>query len=370
MRIAIIATALAALGFTTTAAAQPFEIRAPDGQTLHGQVDRPDGDTGPPRTAVIMVPGTGPFDRDASFGKSGTEDDRLFKALAARLAERGVSAVRFDLRGVGHGGRATDPAVMGRRTTTTMRDDLGAIYDWARASNGLAARCIILFGHSEGMAHIGRLADAGAPAPLAVFGMGALMQSPVQVIRWQLTERDGHSLRLMDRDADGRTTPEEVRAHIGSTPAAVYGMVEPYLLPGGWGAAELAQLKANQTAAYEAEKARALAKADTDAYPSAEAPFAAYQWWKSWFTDERPVAASLARWNAPVRLHYGDRDSQTNAEEQAAAARAALEPSLLSITVHPGRGHSLGEHVLFGPVDPTIAGQMALEMAEAASRCP
>ena len=346
--------------------ARPFEVTSADGTVVHGQADLPAQPNG---VAVVMVWGSGAFDRDVRLGRTGTDRDLLFKDIAARMNAHGVTAVRFDRRGIRHGETgmaAIDGPVAVTATTEAVRDDLAAVYDWTRAEAGLGARCVVLFGHSEGMAHIGRLASAGAPAPDLVLGMGALMQSPVEVVRWQSTGRDAHSLALMDADGDGVTTNAEVEANWRSTPSAVFNRLDLLLAPdGAWTAEDLEAVRTAQTRLYEANREQSLAQADDAPYPSALTRFAPYQWWKSWFLDETPIAERLAAWDAPVRLHYGDKDSQTVAEHQAEAARAALPAERLSVEIHAGRGHSLGEDVLMGPIDETLADRLAQEAAAA-----
>lgn len=354
---------LAATG--ATAETRVFQVRSMDGTAIAGQADLPSRRS---RTAVVFVPGTGEFDRDAGFGPAGAP---VFKDIAGRMNASGVATVRYDLRGVRYGVPAAaklDHKLLAGRTTTTMRDDLKAVYDWTRSPAGLGAKCVIFFAHSEGMVHVARLAASGAPSPLLVIGMGAPMESPKAAVKWQMTEREPYSLELMDKDRDGRTTHAEIRAHINETPAGAFGVLDPYLIPGGWGRAEIAQLRINQLALYEKTRAEILPHRDTDPYPNVAAAFASYQWWKSWFLDDVPAAARLARWRAPLLLHYGDRDSQVNAERQKAAA-SALPAKRYTITVHFGRGHTLGGHPLVGPIDPKIADRIAGEAATAARSC-
>lgn len=364
-----LALGLAALLIPGAAQAQetrPFEVASADGVAVHGQADIPAEPNG---VAVVMVWGSGAFDRDVRLGRTGTDRDLLFRDIAQRLNAHGVTAVRFDRRGIRHGQTgmaAIDGPVAMTATTEAVRDDLAAVYDWTRAEDGLGARCVVLFGHSEGMAHIGRLASSGAPAPDLVLGMGALMQSPVEVVRWQSTGRDVHSLALMDADGDGTTTNAEVEANWRSTPSSVFNRLDLLLAPdGAWTAEDLEAVRTAQTRLYETTREQALAQADDAPYPSALTRFAPYQWWKSWFLDETPIAERLAAWETPVRLHYGERDSQTVAGLQIAAARAALPEARLSAEVHAGRGHSLGDDVLMGPIDPELADRLAREAAAA-----
>jgi alpha-beta hydrolase superfamily lysophospholipase len=366
MRTLILAAACAALLGVSSASAHEFEARSADGTTITGVADIPDRAW---TTAVVFVPGTGLFNRAGQFGKSGTPRDAIFKDLADRLLNRGIAAVRYDLRGVGRVVPTPDmlnKTLLAGRTTDNMRDDLAAVYAWTRSADGLGARCIIFFVHSEGMLHVARLAPTGAPAPALIIGMGAAMQSPAVTLRWQMTGRTADSLEQMDADGNGITTNDEVKANIKRTPSGVYGVLEPFLHPNGrWTADDIAQLRQTQTALYEKHRAETLAQPDAAPYPNSANPFSAYQWWKSWFVDEMAAGAHLSKWTMPVILHYGDQDSQTPAGLQIASAKTHIPADRLTVHIHAGRGHSLGPDVLFGPVDETIADQIADEAANA-----
>lgn len=344
----------------------PFTVSATDGVSIVGQVDLPA--TSSTAAVVILVPGSGAHDRDMLYGRSGTARDKAFKDLAERFTARGLAAVRFDKRGVRfgvEGAERYDKSALVTNTTSAQRDDVRVLYDWARSPKGLGARCVVFFAHSEGMAHLGRLAASGAPAPDGVVGMGALMESPQSVLRWQMAERTAYSIEAMDADHDGVTTNDEVRANWMNTPAGT-DKVEDVLNPdGAWTTEAVAKLKARDLAAYETEKDKALAAEDAAPFPDANRPAGPYQWWKSWFTDSTPVAVNLARWRTRFQLHYGGIDSQTNAARQAAAAFSALGADLVTITLHPGLGHGLGRHPAIGPIEAAIADQIADEAAAA-----
>ena len=358
----------AALSLAAAQQVQPFSLPSADGYVLTGQADAPEGRS---RGAVILVAGTGAFDRDVSFGRTGTPRDRLFADLAVRLNARGLTAVRFDRRGVRHGGppiEVVDAAASPGVTPENLSADVGALYEWARSDPGLNATCVVFFAHSEGAAHVAGVARAGAPEPALVIGMGAPLESKVAALRWQMSGRDADSLAMMDVDGDGVITNDEVRANWMNTPSAVFEMLAPFLHPtGAWTQADLDLLRSNQAAAYEQAKITALAMGDADPYPSAAAPAFSGRWWKSWFTDEEPLAAQFARWRSPMILHYGERDSQVRENRQRAAAEGVLPEGQAVFVSHPGRGHSLGTESLLGPIDEAIADLIA---EEAAAACP
>lgn len=372
LEIALLAATPAAASPALATRAPPtrtFVVASADGTAIHGQVDLPGAK---PKVVAVMVAGTGLFDRDARFGRSNTERDALFKDLAGRLVPLGVASVRYDRRGVVYttdAGKRLNGAVAGTSTVETQRDDLGAVYAWARSPSGLGARCVVLVGHSEGMAHIARIAHAGAPPPRLVLGIGAAMESPRAILRWQMTGRDADSLRLMDADGDGRTTNAEAEANWRKTPSSAFDLLDPFKHPSGvWTAADIQGVTAKQTELYETQKKAALAVNDAAPYPNAATPMARYSWWKSWFLDDTPLAARLASWRAPVSLHYGACDSQTPAVRNVPAAKAALG-NRVRTAVHAGRGHSLGEHALFGPMDEILANRIAAEIAAVGGTC-
>ncbi|GAA0644090.1 alpha/beta hydrolase [Brevundimonas lenta] len=358
----------ASLALAVSPDPQPFAIPSADGYVLTGEADLPEG---PSRGAVILVAGTGAFDRDASFGRSGTARDKLFADLAQRLNARGLTAVRFDRRGVRHGvppAEIIDAAAAPTVTAENLSRDVGAIYDWTRSSTGLGARCVVFFAHSEGSAHVAGVAAAGAPEPALVIGMGAVLESKVSVLRWQGTGRDADSLAMMDADGDGVITNEEIRANWTKTPSAVFERLDPFLHPtGAWTVADLELLRANQTALFEQQKTVAMTMADEAPYPNAAAPAFSWSWWKSWLTDDEPLAARYARWSSPMILHYGSLDSQVREDRQRAAAEGVLPATQVRFISHPDRGHSLGTETLLGPLDEAIADQIA---DEAAAACP
>ncbi|HRJ62847.1 alpha/beta hydrolase [Brevundimonas sp. UBA2416] len=348
--------------------AVPFEVPSADGYMIQGETDRP---AGPARGVVIMVAGTGVFTRDVNFGRSGTPGDRVFLDLAARFNQRGMAVVRFDRRGARYGvprEERTDKAVAPTATPENLSQDVEALYDWTRSERGLGARCVVLFGHSEGTIHIAGLAERGAVPPDLVIGMGGLLESKASVIRWQSVDREPDALLMMDDDGDGMVTDEEIRANFRETPAGIYEDPAPLLAPdGSWTAADIAGARAEGAAWYAREVAALANHADDAPYPDAEQPLASWRWWKSWFLDDTPNAVRLSRWPSPLIFHYGSRDSQVREDRQRIAAEGILPAGQLRFVSHPDRGHTLGHDALLGPMDEAIADQIA---DQAAAACP
>ncbi|MES2835171.1 MAG: hypothetical protein V4707_10735 [Pseudomonadota bacterium] len=344
-----------------------FTVPSADGYVISGQTDRP---AGPVRGAVVMVAGTGAFDRDVALGRTGTARDRIFADLGPRFAARGMTAVRYDRRGVRYGvppAETIDAAAAPSVTAENLSRDVEAVYDWARSPQGLNARCVVVFVHSEGSAHLAGVAERGVvPQPRLIIGMGAAMESKVSAVRWQMSGRDAYSLVMMDENGDGSVTNDEVRANWLKTPSGMFGRLEPFMQPDGvWTPEDIEQVRMVQGGMYEAQKTAALAMGDADPYPGAAAPAFSGAWWKSWFTDDTPIAQRFAAWSTPMILHYGTLDSQVREDRQRAAVQGVLPDAQVTWITHADRGHSLGTEHLFGPVDEAIADQIADEAAAA-----
>jgi pimeloyl-ACP methyl ester carboxylesterase len=89
---------------------------------------------------VILVPGSGPTDRDETvYGVP------VLGQLAGQIADAGYVVLRFDKRGIGQSG--------GRAETADMRDyteDVLAAFAWLRKRKDVDGDRIALVGHSEG----------------------------------------------------------------------------------------------------------------------------------------------------------------------------------------------------------------------------
>ena len=108
---------------------------------LHGTLLTPEG---PTRAVVLILPGSGPTDRDGNSGAGLT--GATYRLLAEGLAEQGIATVRIDKRGVGQ----SAPAMVSEQDLTfqTYIDDARA---WVTEAAHVTGRpCVWLIGHSEG----------------------------------------------------------------------------------------------------------------------------------------------------------------------------------------------------------------------------
>src|SRR5262245_12511557 len=159
---------------------------------LHGQADLPSGTRceqgGIRYPAVVLVPGTGMFDRDVEFGNSGSPADKIFKALSERVTAQGVIAIRFDYRGIDYG-KGLDVEVRRRVTPESTREDIRRVFAHTRQIPCVDPDRVAVFAHSEGTIHVARLVGEGRIVPNGLVFLGMVATSPRDIVRWQTVER-------------------------------------------------------------------------------------------------------------------------------------------------------------------------------------
>lgn len=210
--------ALAALWmFTIPLTAEPIDITAPGPQGDLAGTYLPAGQGTP---VVLIVPGSGPTDRDGNNALGVRAS--TYRLLAEGLAERGISSVRIDKRGMfASAGAVTDPNAV---TIADYADDvhswIGAIRERARAS------CVWVLGHSEGALvalQAGQMPD-GVCGLLLVSGPGRKVGD---VLRAQLQGNPANALYLPQM-LDAITALEAGGSvDIGTLPPAVAGLFAP-----------------------------------------------------------------------------------------------------------------------------------------------
>jgi pimeloyl-ACP methyl ester carboxylesterase len=134
--------------------------------------------------AVLIIPGSGPTDRDGNnrLGVKGSP----YKRLAEGLAEKGITTVRIDKRGMfGSSGAAADPNAV---TIANYADDVHA---WVKVIRGrTGAPCVWVAGHSEG--GLVALASSESPGDLCGLILLAAPGRPVgEVMRDQFKQAMG-----------------------------------------------------------------------------------------------------------------------------------------------------------------------------------
>lgn len=147
-----------------------------EGFKLQGTLLRPEANADDKRPAVLLLPGSGPTDRDGNQPPHLITD--LLKQIAERLASEGVATLRFDKRAVA----AYSPAWPKNLEDFSeffsfehFTDDADAAYRFLRSAPGIDPSHVFILGHSEGgliaLTLAAKLTDADQrPAGLILVG--------------------------------------------------------------------------------------------------------------------------------------------------------------------------------------------------------
>jgi pimeloyl-ACP methyl ester carboxylesterase len=170
---------------------------------LCGTVRMPEG--GGPHVVALLVPGSGPLDRDGNSA-DGVRTD-VYAQLAEVLARRGVASLRYDKRGVGASAGTTSSEIELR-----PEDEADDVAGWiAQLKADARFGKVVVIGHSEG-ALLAMIAMQRTPAAafISLAGPGRRM---TEVFHDQLAQKlDGPLLAradgILDRLASGQLVPD------------------------------------------------------------------------------------------------------------------------------------------------------------------
>lgn len=131
----------------------------------------------PPFPAVVLVHGSGPNDRDETYGPN-----KLFKDLAWGLASRNVAVLRFVKRTEQYCGKLSDSDIATVREESI--DDVRTAVDLLEKTPGIDPKRIVVAGHSLGAMLAPRIAD-GDPRVHAIVLLAGPTRSEGQIMRDQ-----------------------------------------------------------------------------------------------------------------------------------------------------------------------------------------
>ncbi len=165
-----------------------------------------------PAALVLIIPGSGPIDRDGN-GPGGWRTD-MYKLLAEGLSQRGISSIRIDKRGMFASRQAIDDP--NDVAIGTYADDVHAWMDVAKAMTG--SKCVWLLGHSEGA--LVSLKAAQAATDLCGLLLVAAPGRPIgTLLREQLQSNPGNAavleeaMSIIDSLEAGRKTGTDTMHH-------------------------------------------------------------------------------------------------------------------------------------------------------------
>ena len=184
-------------------------------------------DAGKRAPVVVIIPGSGPTDRDGNNPLGVTAAS--YRLLAQALARKGISSVRIDKRGM-FGSKAS----IANGNDVTIAAYAADAHAWARAARGVTgARCVWLLGHSEGS--LVALAAAQDRRDLCgVISVAGVGRKFGAVIREQLTSNPANAPILAPALAALSSLEQGQRVDSKTLPAPLQPLfgeaVQPYLI--------------------------------------------------------------------------------------------------------------------------------------------
>ena len=254
------------------------------GWPLPGTLSTPVGEG--PFPAVVLVHGSGPNDRDESFGPN-----KPFRDLAEGLASRGIAVLRYDKRTRTHANRVV--SISNPTVKDEVVDDAIAAVKMMRERRGIKADRVFVLGHSLG----GMLAPRIAAADPSIAGL-ILLAGATRSLEQAILDQTRYLATL-----DGKISAEEQ--------AAI------------------------DAAAKLFAEVRALEPSD----PPAGSQIAGMP--ASYWSDLRRYdpAASAARLKLPMLVLQGERDYQVTMDEFAAWQRALGSRANVQLKSYPALNH-------------------------------
>src|SRR5436305_4824219 len=138
-----------------------FEV---DGTATYGALHVPAHHEGQRLAAALLLPGSGPVDRDGDVPRLGVTP-RTLKLVAGVLAEQGIMSLRFDKYFTGRTGAGAYAADPGRIDLDAFLRQAAAAYRVLGAQPQARAEALLIAGHSEGALYALLTAQPGQPPP-------------------------------------------------------------------------------------------------------------------------------------------------------------------------------------------------------------
>lgn len=365
----------AILGSTISAHAGSEEIivDTKDGVTSFGiQIDFPEHCQRDKYPAVVMVGGTGLYYRNVSLGISGTKRDYVFKDLSERVTKNYcVATVRYDYRGVSCDlidqqtiEQCLDEDARKSITAKTLLEDIQLVYDTATNHPRINSNKISMMGHSEGSINIARMVARKSVNPKSLVFFGGVTQSPKSIIRWQFIDRSVDRAFAMDSDSDGILNNYEIMQGYDNSQFANLVPIQTLLSPTGvW---NRFGLETSFTYQYSFVVGSAIIQPDNKPYIQKDIIFSGYGWLKKWFQDGTSVVQNLKNFMGPITYFNGSIDSEAPTRQQMEflAKNVHMMKTTPEFKLYEGKGHCLGNHPQYGPMDLSIANELAAKLVE------
>ncbi|MEO7814815.1 MAG: alpha/beta fold hydrolase [Sphingomicrobium sp.] len=184
-------------------------------------------DAGRKAAVIVIIPGSGPTDRDGNNPLGVTASN--LRLLAEGLAGRGISTVRIDKRGM-----FGSKAAIANGNDVTIAAYAADAHAWAKAARtATGAKCVWLLGHSEGSL-VALAAGQDRTDLCGIISVSGMGRRAADVMREQFRANPGNApilapaLAMLDslergKRVDSKTLPAVLRGYFPDS-------VQPYLM--------------------------------------------------------------------------------------------------------------------------------------------
>ena len=200
----------------SVALAEPVRISGPQGPLEAAQIASEGA-----AHAVVIIPGSGPIDRDGNSLTMGLATD-TYRLLAEGLAEHGIASVRIDKRGFyGSAAAIADP------NDVTIKAYAEDARDWVEYASSLAP-CVWIAGHSEG-GLVALVAAQDAPESLCGLVLLAASGRPIGQLMIEQFQANAANAPLMP---ELRGIVTDLEAGKSRDPASLTSALQPLFSKG------------------------------------------------------------------------------------------------------------------------------------------
>lgn len=317
------------------------------------------------RPGILLIPGSGPFDKDGSVPANFTSDGRpayLMRQIADTLTQAGFIVLRYQKRGVTSSlaelgdeitiGQCVDEKVWRTIRRETLLEDASRAVAFMRSDGRVSS--VSVLGHSEG-AMLAPLLALSDPGIRALILLGTPGQNLQEILRYQDVERQFQSLLdAFDKDHDGLLSKIELPdAAERRLQLSVFDTDQDFCFSDK-------ELHASLEAQFEATQGEIETGADFEFCLSEPKG-----WYRSWYNAE-PNNKLLARLREmPVLLMQGEDDQQTPLAEAQGVYTAMKQAGKreVELVTYPELGHGFslrrnGQPTL-GPVAPEVLSDLS-----------
>ncbi len=352
---------------------QKFNLKTFDGRgSFGGQIDYPTQCGRKKLPAVVLVAGTGLYYRNLWLGTTGTERDFVFTDLAKRFNRDCIAVIRYDYRGVSCDlmsedkiKQCLDQDIRKSVDDQTILDDIQAVYNHVLKQRKIDKKRIGFIALSEGSINISRMVARKSITPKALFFIGGVAESPKSLIRWQFIDRSVDQAFAMDDNGDGILTNLEVMSNyrgsfFDTNEVPMANLLSP---TGFW---YRSALKSYYTLQFKTIVNATLITHDSVPYIQNDMVYAKMSWWKRWFTDSTTVLENLRNFKGPITYYNGTIDILAPADRQLELLKhyGPQMRSMPEFNLVRGKGHVLGNHPLYGPMDLDLTEEVVAKVVQ------